>query len=378
MLAPIRPVLEERSIGMRTRALPGAFATAAWVPSARAGIGHALLALGVGRGDTVWLPAFHCASMVTPVVHVGAMPAFVPTREDLSIDLDALEHLHHPGVRALVAPHFFGFPQRIADLRAFCDARGIVLIEDCAHAMFGQADGRDVGTWGDAATASLPKFFPVLEGGLLRIGTPLGALRPAGPVAEIRHAVNAIESAMDWGRAPPFRWVGRIARARSRQARRVASPVAPGPSPEPATTGRVDPDYALDAAAMARAATRFSRLVVRVSDPGALIGARRANYRALLDRLRGIGSADPVFADLPDSVVPYMLPLRLRDPGTSFGTLKRLGVPLYRWDYRHPAHVPMRDQPGADDCERIVQIPVHQSLEPAEIDAIAAAIRSIH
>ncbi|MBK9574239.1 MAG: DegT/DnrJ/EryC1/StrS family aminotransferase [Rhodoferax sp.] len=41
------------------------------------------------------------------------------------------------------------------------------MIEDCAHCFFGQAGERPIGAWGDFATASLTKFFPVPEGGLL-------------------------------------------------------------------------------------------------------------------------------------------------------------------------------------------------------------------
>ena len=50
---------------------------------------------------------------------------------------------------------------------AGCDRLGIALIEDCAHCFFGNAGDPPVGCWGDFATASLSKFFPVPEAGVL-------------------------------------------------------------------------------------------------------------------------------------------------------------------------------------------------------------------
>lgn len=55
----------------------------------------------------------------------------------------------------------------MAQLRTWCDETGVALIEDCAHALFGNAGERRVGAWGDLAIASLTKFLPVPEGGCL-------------------------------------------------------------------------------------------------------------------------------------------------------------------------------------------------------------------
>jgi len=46
--------------------------------SGRAAIEVALRVLGVGPGDKVLVPTYHCPTMIAPVVRSGAEPAFYP------------------------------------------------------------------------------------------------------------------------------------------------------------------------------------------------------------------------------------------------------------------------------------------------------------
>lgn len=65
---------------------------------------------------------------------------------------------------AVVLIHEFGWPHPdAAAWRAFCDARGLPLVEDCAYGL--GSDG--TGTWGDVVVYSATKTFPVQHGGFL-------------------------------------------------------------------------------------------------------------------------------------------------------------------------------------------------------------------
>ena len=93
----------------------------------------------------------------------------------------------------------------MAVVRSFCVALGCNLIEDCAHAFFGITDDWPVGSWGDVSIASLTKFFPVPEGGLIASATrPLKALdlEPRGWYGEIKAAADAIELGVEHERFP--------------------------------------------------------------------------------------------------------------------------------------------------------------------------------
>src|SRR5262245_35891867 len=81
------------------------------VTSGRMAIALALQHLGVGMGDKVLIPAFHCTSMVDPVVWVGATPVFYKIQEDTQVDLNDIRSKLEPAVKALMITHYFGFPQ---------------------------------------------------------------------------------------------------------------------------------------------------------------------------------------------------------------------------------------------------------------------------
>ena len=164
--------------------------------SGRAAIALALRALGIGRGDRVLVPTYHCPTMVAPILAVGAEPVFFPIDATGAPIVEGLHDDRMQGVRAMIAAHYFGLPQPMATVRRFCDERGIALIEDCAHALFGQSDDRPVGRWGDFAIASLTKFLPVVDGGCL---VPSGGLADLPPLRrqsmaiQLKSLANALE-----------------------------------------------------------------------------------------------------------------------------------------------------------------------------------------
>ena len=98
-------------------------------------------------------------------------------------------------VRAMIVVHYFGLPQPMTAIRRFCDEHRIALIEDCAHALFGQTDDQPIGSTGDYAIASLAKFLPTTDGGCL-VGKRRSAL-PRTPrksaIDELRSVANALE-----------------------------------------------------------------------------------------------------------------------------------------------------------------------------------------
>ena len=131
---------------------------------------EAMRRAGVSQGKVVLLPAFHCRAMVEPALYLGAQPCFYPVMADLRPDFSALSSLlSETGVpvAAMVMTHYFGFPNDVDEAEQFCAAHGIALIEDCAHALYGRAGERLLGTVGSYATASVWKFLPVRDGALL-------------------------------------------------------------------------------------------------------------------------------------------------------------------------------------------------------------------
>jgi dTDP-4-amino-4,6-dideoxygalactose transaminase len=128
----------------------------------------ALLATGVGEGDEVIVPAWTFVATAASVLMVNADPVLVDV--DLAtgcIDPDAVEAAITSRTRAVVAVHIAGHPADMDRLVELCDRRGLVLVEDCAHAHGSMFGGRMVGTFGAAGTYSFQasKLMTGGEGG---------------------------------------------------------------------------------------------------------------------------------------------------------------------------------------------------------------------
>jgi len=381
LLPPPRlPVLGWQSMVMRSRppAIPAVTQEreAVFVSAGRAAIFLALELLGVQRGDRVLVPTYHCPTMVAPVTELGAVPQFYPITRSASPDLDWLSAADLSCVRAMVAVHFFGVPQPMGALKRFCSERGIALIEDCAHAFFGRSGQIPLGATGDLAIASLPKFFPVLEGGCL-IGPRalLARTHVSGRsmVEELRAAIDVIETGAQHGR---FGSVGSVLNWLVSLKRRVRSARIED-SIEDAIDTPADRRAWLDENVLRRSATAITRWVTRHSEMQHLIERRRANY-ALWSRLtKDSAQVEPLFPDLSDDTVPYVFPLKVRDAERKYQALRATGVPVFRWDIAWPGVPDIPGDVGKGWLSEIFQLGCHQDLDTDDIMRLAPTVRAI-
>ena len=117
-----------------------------------------LRAAGIGSGDEVVTPSFTFIAAAEAITHVGARPVFADI-DPLTYNMDpaCLEAVLTRATRAVVAVHLFGQSAAIAEIRAICRDRRLVLIEDCAQAIGADYDGVRVGGWGALGCFS---FYP--------------------------------------------------------------------------------------------------------------------------------------------------------------------------------------------------------------------------
>lgn len=165
------------TMGPKTAEFEAAFAAhlgakhAVAVSSCTSALHLAYLAAGVGAGDEVIVPAMTFAATAAAVVYCGATPVFaeIVGPHDLSLDPDDVAAKLTPRTKAVTVVHFAGYAAAVQELRALCDAHGVALIEDVAHAPCASADGRALGTFGLAGTFSFfsNKVLACGEGGLL-------------------------------------------------------------------------------------------------------------------------------------------------------------------------------------------------------------------
>jgi hypothetical protein len=116
-----------------------------------------------------------------------------------------------------------------------------------------------------------------------------------------------------------------------------------------------------------------SRLVLRFANHERSIARRRAYYAQYARGLAGIPGGQPLRADLPEGVVPYVFPFVLSAPALSFPALRAAGVPVYRWeDVAEEACATARHY-----RPRLVQFPVHPSLKNEEVVQLIRTITQV-
>jgi dTDP-4-amino-4,6-dideoxygalactose transaminase len=139
--------------------------------SCTASLHLAYLAAGVGPGDEVVVPSMSFAATANAVLYCGGTPVFadIVGTHDLGLDPADVEARITSRTKAVCTMHYGGYPSAVDALRELCDARGIALIEDAAHAPSAEFEGRKLGTWGDLGCFSFfsNKVLSVGEGGLV-------------------------------------------------------------------------------------------------------------------------------------------------------------------------------------------------------------------
>ena len=141
------------------------------VSSCSAALHIACVAAGLGPGDTVIVPSLAFAATVNAIACTGATPRFaeVAAIERPWLSARVAEALIEPSTKAIVAMSYGGHPGELAELAELAERRGLVLIEDAAHASGSWQDGRHVGTFGlaGALSFSASKNLGIGEGGML-------------------------------------------------------------------------------------------------------------------------------------------------------------------------------------------------------------------
>ena len=109
----------------------------------------ALIALGVGAGDEVILPANTFIATAWAPSYVGARPVFVDcTPDGWNLDPERVAAAVTPRTRAILGVHLYGQPFEVDAVRALSERHGIPLVEDCAQAHGARWGGARVGSLG--------------------------------------------------------------------------------------------------------------------------------------------------------------------------------------------------------------------------------------
>lgn len=131
----------------------------------------AMLAMGIGAGDEVILPANTFIATAWGVSHAGATPVFVDCDPNTwEIDVTKIEEKISPRTKAIIGVHLYGQPFDIDAVAGICKKHNLLFIEDAAQAQGARYKGKPAGGFGEMACFS---FYP---------GKNLGACGEAGGI----------------------------------------------------------------------------------------------------------------------------------------------------------------------------------------------------
>lgn len=129
------------------------------VSSGMAALHLSYLALGIGAGDEVIVPAQTHIATVHAVEWVGAKPVFVDCDPATgNVTPETVVAAITPRTRGIGLVHFIGIPCDMPGIMAVAEAHGLKVVEDCALAVGARHGQTHVGLFGDGGCFS---FYPV-------------------------------------------------------------------------------------------------------------------------------------------------------------------------------------------------------------------------
>jgi dTDP-4-amino-4,6-dideoxygalactose transaminase len=312
-------------------------AGAVGVDSGTSALELALRAYAIGPGDEVITAANTFIATALAISYSGATPVLVDADpETYTIDVARLEAAITERTRAIVPVHLYGQPADMDPILQLAQQRGLVVIEDACQAHGARYKGKRVGSLGHAAAFS---FYPAKnlggygDGGMVvtddqGVADTLRLLRNYGQRQKYQHEVRGYNRRLDTLQAAVLRvklkYLDAWNAARREHARLYGRLLAPSGATLPVAAAYAEPVWHL--------------YVIQTADRDGL-SAHLAH--------EGIATG-----------IHYPVPIHLQ--------------PAYRQLGYRPGDFPVTER----CAERILSLPMYAELTDAQVEAIAAAVRT--
>ena len=295
-----------------------------------------LRALGIRPGDEVITAPNSFIATASAIVQVGATPVFADVLPDQNIDPARVAAAITPRTRAILPVHLSGRTAHMPELLELARRHDLRVIEDAAQAIDARRNGKAAGTFGDLGCFSCH---------------PLKNLNAAGDAGFIL--------------ADDAELAQRLRRLRS--------------------NGLIDRETALEWGVVSRLdSVQAAVLLERLPALDGVTEARRGNarrYRELLDGMPQL-FLPPCRPEEHNVFHTFVIQVDRRDELQEFLRERGVGTAIH---YKIPIHLQpaaraLGHGPGSfpvaeRQATRILSLPVHQFLTPADLEYVAASIR---
>jgi dTDP-4-amino-4,6-dideoxygalactose transaminase len=320
---------------------------------------------GIGTGDEVLVPAVICEVVLDAFSQRGARLGYYGLSDSLAVEVEEIEARIGPETKAIYVNHALGRPMQIKPLRALCNRRGVVLIEDCAHALGGATDDCSVGVLADFSIYSYRKFFALPDGGGLHVQQSARRHTRLPKRAGLPRQVAGAGKLFALGLASS---IGLPSAAWRERSKRLALSEVGGAGDLPS-------------AEVQCRMSAISEWLLSRADMNEMVSRRRQNFAYCLDKVRSLASVEPLFKELSSGQVPYSFPVLVDDRDSIVRRAAAEAILL------EPTFAPVdRRRKGLINPEerfdsldaiagKLLSVPVHQGLSPADLDRVFDVLR---
>jgi perosamine synthetase len=126
-------------------------------------------ALNLPPGSEVMVPSYTFFATIVPMRLFGLVPVFVDIHpHTLNFDLEDAKRRLTKNTKAVLPVHWIGLPAEMESIGDWAKQKGLIVLEDSAHAHGASLKGRRMGNWGRMAIFSYQttKPLPTIEGGM--------------------------------------------------------------------------------------------------------------------------------------------------------------------------------------------------------------------
>ncbi len=344
---------------------------------ARNAMYHGLQSLGVQQGDKVLVPAFHCGTLVEPVLQVGCEVEFYNVNRDGSIDFDDLAKRVDGQTKAIIAIHYFGTLQPIQQLQDFCRERNVFFVEDCAHILMGELDGHPIGSSGDISIFSWRKFFPMFDGGVLvhardneHFNIDWEKVEGWCQLKVIKHL---LEKCVDDFSSPRNR-----AQVLAKAAANAACHHQESPSADNEEASLTAPIPEFDSSRVNWPMSFWSHTVLKNSNVELILKRRKENTIWLSEAIRSLTGASSWVTDGQASMCAWAFPLHIPNRKDVHVELRKRGGQAFSWGGVIHPRLQLEQFPDAQYLyEHLVLLPNHQNLTREEMTWMIEQLKDV-
>jgi len=126
-------------------------------------------ALNLPPGSEIMVPSYTFFATIVPMRLFGLVPVFVDiVPRTLNFDLDDAKRRLTKNTKAVLPVHWLGLPCEMDHICDWAKEKGLIVLEDCAHAHGASMQGKYLGLWSRMAIFSfqMSKVLPGIEGGM--------------------------------------------------------------------------------------------------------------------------------------------------------------------------------------------------------------------